>query len=439
LASKKAKQGYKLVKNFFQKEIEIPQEWTYEKYGDIFQEIKDPVEFNDDEEYDLITVKRRNLGLVSRGILKGSDILTKNLFSVQEDDFLIARMQIVHGACGLVPKSLSHAKISGSYLRLKSTDKLNLKYLNLLSFTPFFYQQTFVSSVGSNIEKMNLNQTHWFNHQFPLPPKKEKNKIVSILNLVNDLVNKYDSIIETTTKIKIGLMQQLLTKGIGHKKFKKVKWYYGQEIEIPESSNVVTIGELLKKGIILEIQDGNHGELHPKNDDFTEKGTPFITAKFVHKNNKIDYDACNKLPLTFIKKLRIGFSEKNDLILVHKGDSIGKCAINTLEEICMLSPQTTYYRLSKKIDLIFLLCIFQNPYFQKQLNSFGIQSTRKYVGIKGQQIFKIILPPIHEQQKIASILFEVDKKIDDFKSRKTKLNSLKQGLMQKLLTGQIRV
>ena len=144
MASKKAKQGYKLVKNFFQKEIEIPQEWTYEKYGDIFQEIKDPVEFNDDEEYDLITVKRRNLGLVSRGILKGSDILTKNLFSVQEDDFLIARMQIVHGACGLVPKSLSHAKISGSYLRLKSTDKLNLKFLNLLSFTPFFYQQTFV-------------------------------------------------------------------------------------------------------------------------------------------------------------------------------------------------------------------------------------------------------------------------------------------------------
>ena len=46
---------------------------------------------------------------------------------------------------------------------------------------------------------------------------------------------------------------------------------------------------------------------------------------------------------------------------------------------------------------------------------------------------------IVEQEKIASILSKVDDEIKDLKSKKTTLENLKNGLMQKLLTGQIRV
>ena len=51
----------------------------------------------------------------------------------------------------------------------------------------------------------------------------------------------------------------------------------------------------------------------------------------------------------------------------------------------------------------------------------------------------IILPTIPEQQKIATILFEADSKIEKEEQEKSQLEQLKKGLMQQLLTGQKRV
>ena len=52
---------------------------------------------------------------------------------------------------------------------------------------------------------------------------------------------------------------------------------------------------------------------------------------------------------------------------------------------------------------------------------------------------KVIIPSIGEQEKIVSILLEVDKKIEEYENKKQKLEELKKGLMQQLLTGRIRV
>ena len=52
---------------------------------------------------------------------------------------------------------------------------------------------------------------------------------------------------------------------------------------------------------------------------------------------------------------------------------------------------------------------------------------------------KIPLPPLEEQKQIASILSSVDNKIKKEEEYKAKLERLKKGLMQKLLTGEIRV
>ena len=62
-------------------------------------------------------------------------------------------------------------------------------------------------------------------------------------------------------------------------------------------------------------------------------------------------------------------------------------------------------------------------------------------GLNFEQIksFKIPLPPLSEQQQIASILSNVDTQIQKEKLHKSNLEQLKKGLMQKLLTGQIRV
>ncbi|WP_416906555.1 restriction endonuclease subunit S [Paraclostridium sordellii] len=60
------------------------------------------------------------------------------------------------------------------------------------------------------------------------------------------------------------------------------------------------------------------------------------------------------------------------------------------------------------------------------------------INSKDLKNFKIAIPSLDEQLKIAQILLSLDNNIEDYKNKKEKLEELKKGLMQQLLTGKIR-
>jgi Restriction endonuclease S subunits len=66
-------------------------------------------------------------------------------------------------------------------------------------------------------------------------------------------------------------------------------------------------------------------------------------------------------------------------------------------------------------------------------------STFKAIRKKEIEKFKIPLPPLGEQRKIAEILSTVDKKLELERERREKLEKIKKGLMNDLLTGRKRV
>ena len=74
--------------------------------------------------------------------------------------------------------------------------------------------------------------------------KNERLKIGSIFLNLNDLIQKTDQVIKQTQKLKKGLMQRLLTRGIGHTKFKRVKYVFRRSIEIPENWKVVKVSDI---------------------------------------------------------------------------------------------------------------------------------------------------------------------------------------------------
>ena len=61
------------------------------------------------------------------------------------------------------------------------------------------------------------------------------------------MIESAQKTIEKTERLKKGLMQQLLARGINHKKFKSVKWLFGKEIQIPEEWEMSTIEGISKK------------------------------------------------------------------------------------------------------------------------------------------------------------------------------------------------
>lgn len=177
----------------------------------------------------------------------------------------------------------------------------------------------------------------------------------------------------------------------------------------------ITVGDLVASEIIEKPMDGNHGETHPKGDDFVSSGIPFIMASDVC-NGQIDLLNCKFISKEQARSLRKGFSKSGDVLLTHKA-TLGRTAIvPKLEaEYIMLTPQVTYYRVLKDnlLEPRYLKYYFDSNYFQNHLKNHGDSgSTRAYVGILAQYDLPIILPNINEQKAIASVLSSLDNKID---------------------------
>jgi type I restriction enzyme S subunit len=115
-------------------------EWCKYPYEKLLKTIKRPIVWDDNELYNLISVRRRSGGIFFRDELYGHQIKVKDLRSVEEGDFLFSKMQIVHGASALVTKDYVGAKVSGSYISVvvKDGKLLNIDFLNYFSQQKYF-------------------------------------------------------------------------------------------------------------------------------------------------------------------------------------------------------------------------------------------------------------------------------------------------------------
>lgn len=101
---------------------------------------------------------------------------------------------------------------------------------------------------------------------------------------------------------------------------------------------IATIAQLEDEGAIIAIQDGNHGEKHPKANDYVDAGIPFIMASDL-RDGYVDVLGSNKLPQSITDRLRIGFTQGGDILLSHKG-SVGYVAVAPdYDPYLMLTPQ----------------------------------------------------------------------------------------------------
>ena len=175
------------------------------------------------------------------------------------------------------------------------------------------------------------------------------------------------------------------------------------------------VKDLIQQGIIEKPLDGNHGEIHPKGEDFVASGIPFVMASDINEG-KVDLESCKFITEQQASSLRKGFAKAGDVLLTHKA-SLGRTALvpRLDTDYIMLTPQVTYYRIKDKARLLnsYLKYYFDSPFFQDTLINHGdAGSTRAYIGITAQHELPIILPPLPEQKAIASVLSSLDDKID---------------------------
>ncbi len=267
-----------------------------------------------------------------------------------------------------------------------------------------------------------------------LPPLPKQRKIAAILTSVDDAITATKRIIDQTERVKRGLMQQLLTKGIGHTSFKQT------EIgEIPTGWEVLTLGQMLEQGMIVGHQDGNHGELYPRSSEFADEGVPYLAANCI-ADNEIDFSLAKFLSMERALKFKKGVARNRDVLFAHNATVGPVSVLKTELDFVILSTTLTYYRCNEEIVNPYYLSQFMSsPMFVRQFTRVMGQTTRNQVPLTLQREFFHVIPPIDEQKRIKEIFTSVDSKIFVEKGNLSKLLTVKQALMQVLLTGQVRV
>lgn len=189
-------------------------EWVNKKIGELVKEVKRPVIWDDAGEYRLLSVKRRSEGIVLREVLKGNQILTKKMNVAKAGDFLISKMQVVHGASGLVSDQFDGCHVSDSYIALipKNGATLDIEFFSWVSKQLKMYHKAFLCSYGVHIEKMTFNINMYLRESIKVPPTiEEQQKISYALSKAEFEVVSLRQKLDALKHEKKALMQKLLT------------------------------------------------------------------------------------------------------------------------------------------------------------------------------------------------------------------------------------
>ena len=293
---------------------------------------------------------------------------------------------------------------------------------------------------GSGIPHVEKDIFGLLPNTFPSLP--EQHKIAEILETVDNAIEKTDRIIEKYKRIKQGLMQDLLTRGIAEsdelgvmsyelRDEKKHRFKDSPLGRIPEEWKVVELGE---------VADVRGGKRLPKGEDFAASQTLFPYIRLVDiKGMNINLSAVKYIQEKTWKRIRRYTISKDDIMLSIAG-TIGLVALipealdgaNLTENAAKL---TTLRYFGKRFLAYYLT--FHKA--QRQIETLmGIVAQPKLALFRIKQL-KIPLPPLPEQHRITSILSQIDEAIEKEKKYKEKLERIKWGLMEDLLTGNVRV
>ena len=195
------------------------------------------------------------------------------------------------------------------------------------------------------------------------------------------------------------------------------------------------MGDLIEDNIIIEQSDGNHGELYPRSDEFTDAGIPYIAASAISSSgDDIDFNLVKYLPLKRAEQFRKGVAQNGDILLAHNA-TVGPCLQLSMEyDFAILSTSLTLFRINEnKMNSKFFLQMLRSDLFQNQLFKYMKQTTRSQVPILTQRKLEVCYPNnTQDQELIGTYLSNLDHLITLHQRKCDETKTLKKYMLQKM-------
>lgn len=295
-----------------------------------------------------------------------------------------------------------------SFVSFDSIDNEFLYYL-LSTLKSVFLQ----NASGSTFLEISPNKLRAI--QIPLPPTlAEQTAIATALSDADALISSLEKLIAKKKVIKQGAMQELLKPKEG--------WVEN------------TLGEVAT----LKARIGWQGLTTA---EYRKTGSYFLITGTEFKNGFIDWECCNYVDESRYNQDKNIQVKPND-VLVTKDGTIGKVAlIKSVPKPATLNSGVFVIRpIKDSFDPEFFYNLLLSEVFKVFLSQLSAGSTIIHLYQKDFVTFKFFTPKsINEQKRIAEVLSDLDNEILILETKLEKQKQLKQGMMQSLLTGKIRL
>lgn len=284
----------------------------------------------------------------------------------------------------------------------------------------------FVGNSGDGGVRVRIYFNHLAEFQFLLPPLSEQRRIVEALSSIDDAIVATQEVIEQFGRVKQSVLKLLLTKGVGHGRFKETRIGF-----MPESWEVRRIDEL------GEVLSGRQRSPH-----FTDgESHPYLRVANVFDGYIDDSDVlCMNFSSDEFERYRL---RRGD-ILLNEGQSIELVGRNAMyggvpADCCF---QNTLIRFRARCGVYnrFAYALMQHLFLEGKFSKIATQTTSvAHLGSRRFAALLVGLPPIEEQKRIASIHDAMVVSERSEAARFCRLLRLRMGLLSNLLSGRKRV
>jgi len=403
----------------------IPEKWTVSTIGAIADVKTGPfgsaLHANDyvQDGTPIITVEHLGeTGLTRQNLPKVSaeDRRRLSAYSMQEGDIVFSRVGSVDRNA-YVTAAENGWLFSGRILRLRAkSEELSTRYLGYYFKAEETKERVRGVAVGQTMASLNTKLMNAF--KVVLPTVEEQKNIAALLSNMDTLISALEKQISKKKAIKQGAMLELLTGK------RRLPGFEGEW-------NKCKLGSLgvFVKGTGISRNQSNSGNLPAvRYGELYTKHQNYVTNYFSHISEEVAANA-----------QRVS---RGDILFAASGETkeeIGKCAAIIHETPVYAGGDILIFRPTVQLNPEFMGTLLNTADVCKQRAEKGQGDAIVHIHADALSNIGITIPNIEEQQAIADILVDVDKGIERLDKKLDKYRQVKQGMIQQLLTGKIRL
>lgn len=419
----------------------IPEDWEVVCLGDIGQSLigltYSPKDVSDDG---VLVLRSSN---VQNGRLAYEDSVFVKMelpdrVIVKDGDILICvrngSRQLI-GKCALIDKS-AQGFAFGAFMTVYRTKASGFVFYQ---FQSDVIQSQINETMGATINQITNRDLSGFKIMIP-NSILEQTTIANVLSDTDALIGALEQLIAKKQAIKTASMQQLLTGRTRLPQFAlrpdgTPKGYKTSELgQIPEDWFVVAMNQLIEKNSKI-----TYGVIQPGKND--PAGVLFVRGGDIF-DGVVNVEALRKISPSISTSYKKTILQGGELIISLVGYP-GECAIvpkslagaNIARQVALVRFSST------EVGLHHFICHFlRSPFGKKILLKETFGSAQQVINLKDVNRLELSIPSSHQEQTaIATILSDMDNELNALEQKLAKARDVKQGMMQQLLTGRIRL